>query len=242
MHFAKQLIQRGLGVFGLRLSRVPAEPHPARPIAPVHHRASVVFDVGANAGQYAAGLRAQGYAGRMVSFEPLPDAHEALQRRAAGDPGWTVHPRVALGASRGEVDLHVAGNSYSSSILPMLDAHVAALPESRYVGTTRTPMETLDSVAAQYFGADDRAYLKIDTQGYESNVLRGAEECVQRFLGVQLELSLVPLYEGQALYDEQLAYFAHRGFVLWDVEPVFHDEHTGRCLQLDAVFIRAELA
>lgn len=240
MHFAKQVVRRAFGLLGLRISRAVESPAPERPIAPVHHRADVVFDVGANAGQYGSDLRRQGYQGRIVSFEPLPDAHELLVQRAASDAAWTVHPRAALGASIGDVEINIAGNSYSSSILPMLPAHYEAAPGSHYVGTVQTRLITLDSVVAQYLGPGERAFLKIDTQGSETDVLKGATASLDQIMGVQLEITLVPLYEGQDLYDVHLEFFRERGFVLWDAERVFHDERTGRCLQLDAVFVRKE--
>jgi FkbM family methyltransferase len=92
----------------------------------VQHRIDLLFDVGANTGQFAMQVREQGFAGRIVSFEPLPEAHAGLVRNARGDAKWIVHERVALGAAPGDVRINVAANSVSSSILPMLDAPAAA--------------------------------------------------------------------------------------------------------------------
>ena len=134
----------------------------------------LVLDVGANAGQFGMALREIGYAGRIVSFEPLAAAREQLLAASAGDPQWQVAERCAIGEEDAELDIHVAGNSVSSSVLPMLDAHLRTAPESRYVATERVALRRLDSVAPSYIDGSRAALLKIDTQGYEDRVLDGA--------------------------------------------------------------------
>ena len=205
------------------------------------HRINLILDVGANIGQFGRELRDHvGYDGRIVSFEPMRSAHEALTQVATGDALWEVAPRSALGAHSGSVTLNIAGNRYSasSSVLDMLPSHLEAAPESGYVGSEVVPLEPLDAVAPGYFRGDSRAFLKIDTQGYESEVLRGAAETLGRVVGVQLELSLVPLYEGQRLMPELLEHLSRLGFELWGVAPAFVDPRTGRMLQIDATLVR----
>jgi FkbM family methyltransferase len=202
-------------------------------------RINLIFDVGANIGQFGRELRDHvGYDGRIVSFEPMRAAHEALTHAATGDPLWEVAPRTALGAHSGSVTLNIAGNSASSSVLAMLPAHADAAPESRYVDSEVVPLETLDDLASGYFRDDSRGLLKIDTQGYESEVLRGAAETLGRVEAVQLELSLVRLYEGQRLMPELLEHLGGLGFELWAVAPAFVDPRTGRMLQIDATLVR----
>lgn len=98
------------------------------------HRVSAVLDVGANSGQYARGLRGAGFAGRIVSFEPLPGPFAVLQRSASTDPLWECR-RCALGDVDGTISINVAGNEgASSSVLPMLKRHQDAFPPANYVG------------------------------------------------------------------------------------------------------------
>ena len=94
----------------------------------------LVLDVGANKGQFASEIRHCGYAGRIVSFEPLSQAHGELLQSSAGDPMWDTYPRCALGDHDGEAEINIAGNSHSSSIMPMLESHLNAAPESAYEG------------------------------------------------------------------------------------------------------------
>ena len=202
-------------------------------------RIDTVFDVGANAGQFGWQLRRHvRFQGRIVSFEPMRAAYEQLQRAAAGDALWDVAPRAAVGAEPGTATLNLAGNSVSSSILPMLESHASAVPESRYAATESVPVVTLDSVADDYLAPQSRLLLKIDTQGYESQVLQGGPRTLARATGVQLELSLIPLYAGQKLMPELIACLQEEGFELWSLVPAFVEPVTGRTLQVDATFFR----
>lgn len=203
------------------------------------HNVNLVLDVGANTGQFARSLRALGYQGRIVSFEPIAAAWQQLVESSRSDALWEVAPRGAVGEANGEAELHISENSCSSSILNILDPHVEAMPTSAYVRTESVPVRRLDEVAAQYLREDPVSFLKIDTQGYEAQVLRGAPELLRRCVGLCVELSLTPLYARQSLYREVAGYLEERGFELWDIATAFADPRTERILQIDATFFRA---
>ena len=203
-----------------------------------YHQVKCVLDIGANTGQFATALRAANYERRIISFEPLSSAHRELSVAAEQDEQWTVADRVAVGDHSGEVEIHIAGNSVSSSALDMLDSHVAAAPESSYVGSESVATDTLDTLVAQNDDAMGRMFLKIDTQGYESKVLDGATATLQAAIGVQLELSMVPLYQQQALYDDLIERVRSLGFAIWAIWPALFDPDSGRMLQADATFFR----
>jgi FkbM family methyltransferase len=203
-----------------------------------HLKTDLVLDVGANEGQYGSGLRAIGYRGRMVSFEPLSSAHAVLTRNAQGDAGWQIHSRAAIGDSDGEITINIAGNNVSSSVLPMLAQHANAAPESQYIGSEKVPLVRLDSVATAYAASAQSVFLKIDTQGFEAAVLRGASQLLHKCRAVQLEMSLTPLYAGQELWDYFVRELTAMGFELWTVLPGFVEASTGRSLQFDAIFVR----
>jgi len=202
------------------------------------HRVNLVFDIGANAGQYGQFLREIGYAGRIVSFEPLPEPWKELKERSEQDPLWEVAPRTAIGDRDGETEIHVSANSFSSSVLPMLDAHLDAEPGSGYIGSVLVPIRRLDSLATEFLREDSVLFIKIDTQGFESQVLDGADGLLKRTVGLQLELSLTPLYEGQLLYTDLTLRMRMLGFEAWDLAPVFLDARSGRLLQVDVTFFR----
>jgi FkbM family methyltransferase len=200
------------------------------------HKVNVVLDVGANCGQYGTELRQAGYAGRIVSFEPIAEAFQALSDTKARDPLWQAHP-YAIGDDNGVVTLHVAGNgAKSSSILPMLDLHSESCPDADYVRMQQAELRTLDSLNILEPG--ERAFLKADVQGYEKAVLNGARETLNSCQGIQLELSFAPLYEGGMLYREAMDTAESLGFFPMGLIPGFQDPADGRLLQADGIFMR----
>ena len=201
-----------------------------------------VLDVGANTGQYAKHIRAHGYAGRILSFEPLSAAHARLLQTARKDQRWSIAQRMALGDAQGEITIHVAGNMISSSVLDMLPVHEAAAPGSKFTSSEIVPIARLDQVAADFLGTSRAAFLKMDTQGYEDRVLDGAQGVMDRICGIQTELSLTALYEGQLLFDEMRARIEEKGFVLYAILPGYVHPVTSRTLQIDGIFLRRELA
>jgi FkbM family methyltransferase len=199
---------------------------------------TVLFDVGANEGQYVGYLRNAGWTGRVVSFEPVAAVHAALTANAARDPAWAVAPPMALGAEDGEAEITVSQESDMSSLLPLKDEILRVSPSSAAVGTEKVSVRTLDGVFDQFVGADDRAFLKIDTQGYERAVLDGAATSLPKLAGLQVELSLTPLYEGEADWRALVDRIEAAGFSLSFVLPGYYDRHLKRMLQFDGVFMR----
>ena len=236
----KHRIKRALNSLGVEAHRFhPASSPLARLIAAMKaSEIDLVLDIGANTGQYGADLRAGGYEGRIASFEPITQDHGQLVQRSRHDRMWAVHPRCVLGAYEGEIEINISANSVSSSVLPMLESHANAAPGSAYVGRETAPMTTVDSIVERYLGGSRAPFLKIDTQGYEWQVLDGAVATLPRLRGIQMELSLLPLYEGQCLWRDCIERLENEGFVLWSVQPAFVDPANGRTMQLDGVFFR----
>lgn len=228
-------------VLGLEVRRLKSISTPEAQMAASLRKFDIdlVLDVGANTGQFASDLRYCGYTGRIVSFEPLSQAHAGLMRNSAGDPLWEASPRCALGDQEGEIEINIAGNSESSSILPMLELHRSSAPEAIYQGKEVAPIKTLDVVAGQYLKDARAPFLKIDTQGFEWQVLDGARDTLPHIKGISVELSFVPLYEGQCLWREVIDRLEAAGFTLWSFKPAFTDFSQGRTLQVDGIFYRA---
>jgi FkbM family methyltransferase len=195
----------------------------------------MVVDIGANAGQYASGLREHGYKGDIVSFEPLSEAYSRLKLWADQD-GQAVAVNSAIGDSEGVIEFNVAANSTSSSVLDMLPSHSDAAPYSQIQGKEQVAITRLDSVFDKYNSPQHKTLLKIDTQGYEMSVLAGAEATLGKVRALQIEMSFVPLYEGQALFHEVYAYLINKGFRMVDIDPMFIHPDTGEVLQVDGFF------
>ncbi len=201
------------------------------------HRIDLVLDVGAADGGYGTGLRAFGYTGEIVSFEPIAATFARLRDVVAGDPRWSAR-HLGLGAEAGSATINIASNGFSSSLLPMLDAHIDAAPQVRYVGEETITISTLDLETAALL-AGRRPFLKIDTQGFEREVLAGGTATVGAALGLQLELSLVPLYDGGMLIDEAVSWAYDHGFRMVGIEQGYAAP-TGEILQIDGVFVRPD--
>lgn len=227
---------------GYDLHRLSATSSPALQIKRALDRfgIDVVFDVGANGGQFGSELFAMGYPGKVISFEPLSSAHRTLVRNACGNSNWITHPRCAIGESDGDASINISSNSVSSSLLPILESHLSAAPESAYGSSEQTPIYRLDSVGPTYLETDSRLFIKIDTQGYESQVLNGAPCMLAAASGVLCELSLVPLYEGQALWGNIMTRLEGLGFSLWSLQQGFVDPTDGRTLQMDGIFFKLQ--
>jgi FkbM family methyltransferase len=231
-------LARRLG-YDLTPRRKGKPPHAQLVAVLAHFRISCVLDVGANAGQYGAMLREWGYPGRIVSFEPQASAHAALARRAGTDPAWQVAPPMALGGHAGQIELEVSAESDMSSVLPQSALLRRVSPSSAVVRKETVPLGRLDEVAGPYLTPDDRVFLKVDTQGYETQVLAGAERLLDRLAGIQLELSLVPLYEGERDFRAMLDELAALGFEPHLFLPGYFERKLARQLQVDGVFMRA---
>jgi FkbM family methyltransferase len=200
------------------------------------HGIDTVLDVGANTGDYGTMLRHSGYRGRITSFEPLSAPAAELRRRARSDGLWSVLP-YALGDRSGTDTIHVAANmGASSSLLPMLDRHIQAAPHAGFVGTETVQLRRLDEVWHEIVEPGARVFLKVDVQGYEAHVLRGAGAYAKECTGLQIEASFVPLYEGSLLLPDVLALAqGELGLTLMAALPGFIDPGTGQMLQCDLV-------
>lgn len=200
---------------------------------------SQVIDVGANGGRYGNELREAGWTGPIVSLEPLGEPFRRLVEASRRDASWTAL-QMAAGDERHDAQMHVASNAgESSSLLTMLDAHSDAAPMISIVGTENVAVHRIDDLLGTTIPARERSFLKVDAQGYEMAVLRGASRFVDEFCsGLQLEVSLVDLYDGAPRPDELFDAVTGLGFTLASVIPGFVDIQTGRMLQCDCVFAR----
>lgn len=201
------------------------------------HDIGLVLDVGANEGHFGWDMRELGYKGRILSFEPMAEAFARLQKAAAGDGAWeALH--LGLGAADETRTIHVAANSQSSSLLPMLDAHAEAAPESTYQGTEQVSIRRLDGLRDPYRLHGQPIFLKIDTQGFERPVLEGATGLLPEVKLLQLECSLVALYDGAELIEDLIGLARRLGYDPVDILPTFRHRENKHLMQTDILFVR----
>jgi len=236
----KKLIDQELKKIGYQISRYPGPDQRRRLQIVNHYGIDLIFDVGANNGAYSLGMRRLGYKNRIISFEPLKSAFSLLEKSSQADPLWKIN-NFALGDVAGNTKIHVSGNSFSSSILDILPEHINNAPESKYVSEQEIEVKTLDSLALEMAKKEDRMMLKIDTQGYEWNVLEGAKNLLQDLRMIQVEMSVFPLYKDEMLFSDMLRYLEDRNFKLVSLENGFADRKNGNLLQVDGIFVRKDL-
>jgi len=206
-----------------------------------HYQTDTIIDVGANTGQFAESVLHGGFKGRIVSIEPLSSAFSILQKKTLHRHNWEAL-QMALGDFDGESTINVSRNSASSSILPIKEEHLAAAPESRYISTEIIKVSKLDSIFNQFIDAGrEKVFLKIDTQGFEKNVITGAELSLQHIDGVQLEMSLVELYEGEPTFLQMISLMESYGFMLFSLEPGYSNPFSKQMLQVDGIFLKRNL-
>ena len=233
------IIRRFIRSFGIDIVRF----HPMRnPLARLSwllskHEIDLVVDVGANIGQYGMRMRKLGYRGRIVSFEPLSSAYSSLLRLTKNDPLWECQ-NVAVGKKCDTGILNVSSNSQSSSLLEMLPTHLASAPDSLYTGSIQVPVTTIDDVLPKYYRPGDKVLLKIDTQGYEQHVLEGSRMSLSIISGIEIEMSIVPLYEGQMNFTNLLSHLQGLGFSLMSLDLGFTNPTNYQLLQVNAILFR----
>jgi FkbM family methyltransferase len=250
----KRAIQAPLGAVGLELRRTKAAPPPpskrrrdvhdtlASHVAAIIEREQVdcVIDVGAHEGETGRRLRETGWTGPIVSFEPVGRSFERLSHAAEDDPAWIVH-RLALGRVAGTARINLTtGTPFSSFLQPNATATRLWPQWTQTPADEEVDVARLDEVLSTAVGgfAAERIFLKLDTQGFDLEVLAGAAGVLERVVAIQSELSLQGIYEGAPSYLEALAVFRDAGFAVTGFYPVTRDP-AWRIVEYDAVMIRA---
>jgi FkbM family methyltransferase len=203
-----------------------------------YNNIDLILDIGANTGQFSNMIFKLGYKGKIVSFEPLSSVYATLKKKSGKFKNWEIAEKCAIGNEDGEIEINISKNSISSSILKIMNEHVSAAPDSEYIGSEKVKVYKLDTIAEKYSKDAKNIFIKIDTQGFEEKILDGAVNFIKKAKGLLVETSLVPLYEGQALFPQIFERITKQGFELYGVQPAFINKETGRMLQIDAVFFR----
>ncbi len=198
-----------------------------------------VLDVGANVGQYRDFLRHRVfYDGPIVSFEPVSRHFELLRERAREDSDWHIES-YALGSSEGTLPIKVMVSDQFSSFLEPDNSRIHDYDGLNVPHHVETVMvRTLDSVLPQLrerlkFG---RPYLKLDTQGFDLEVLQGGAGCLDQVLALQTEASVIGIYKDMPGYMDSIRYLDRRGFDVTGFYPVSRDRSL-RPIEFDCVML-----
>ena len=199
-----------------------------------------VIDVGANAGQFGQWLRHQcGFQGRIVSFEPIPEMADAVRKAASSDAAWDVM-EVALGRQAGTATFNVmAGSQFSSFLSPSADplSSSSIAVQNTVERKIEVEVATLDDVVGRLGLA--RPFLKLDTQGFDLEVIAGGEAALKDVVAIQTEVAVQQIYQGAPTFDETTARLGELGFEPSALFPT--NDHFPRLVDMDFYFIRRGL-
>ncbi len=234
----RRLVKKGATRVGIQIARRSArtDPQLRRQLLLRWLGVDLMWDIGANIGQYARELREGGYCGRIVSFEPQALAFSKLEAAAADDKLWTVL-NIALGDARGHVEMQISAEPTASSLLPF-DREFERHPAWAMVGTESVRVETADDLLAKLSPEHCTVGIKLDAQGFEGKILAGARELLARAVFLECELLLRPFYEKQARPEELISLLYDAGLRLATAYPAHIDLTTGASWWMDAIFIR----
>jgi FkbM family methyltransferase len=204
-----------------------------------HFEINCVIDVGAHDGEYAHSLRDIGYKGRIVSFEPVKATFQRLSAGFAGDPNWKGF-NFALGAKDAELTMNLHQDSQFNSFLPVSSYGNERF--SQYLGTEKevVPIRRLDDLFAECVSGlpNPSVYLKIDTQGFDMEVIEGAKASMAQVKGLQSELSVKPVYEGSPDFTTSLTRLTGLGFEPAGMFSINRDSNGLSVVEFDCVMVR----
>lgn len=201
------------------------------------YNVKTIIDVGANKGQFARKLfKKNNYSGKIISFEPVSSSYNILLKNSQNNPNWTVI-QSAVGDSKGTLPINISKNSVSSSLRKVYSHTIEVEAGTAVVNTEMVAINTLDNLLATQKWQDD-LWLKIDVQGFEREVLQGANETLKRAKVVQIELAVTPSYEQSPYLEEIIAKLRSSGFVLYSIMSGFRNYNTGQMYEMEGFFVR----
>nr|BAL56871.1 hypothetical conserved protein [uncultured Chloroflexota bacterium] len=195
-----------------------------------------VIDVGAYLGAFSWGMRMILPEAQIYAFEALEENYHRLRKHLEPKGRFQAF-LTALGEKSGMLEFYRSSFAASSSPLPMGDLHRHIFPQSAHQEKLLVAQARLDDYLDRM---ELRAptLLKLDVQGYELNVLRGAAQTLQRVDWLICEVSFCELYIGQPLFEAIYAWLTERGFRYAGSMGKLLSPVDGSILQEDALFVR----
>lgn len=194
--------------------------------------ASLIIDGGANDGSFSERMSRIFKKARFELFEPQPACVQNLEELAK-DPRFHFH-QTALGSRPGELFMVIdpCGNITGG-------AHVALNATEASANIARVSVCTLDQVLGSEVSQIDRAFLKLDLQGWELEALKGADHILDRIEVILSEVSFfAQAYEPSI--EALIQFLDERGFALYDIAALAARRRDNRAHQGDFLFVRRD--
>jgi FkbM family methyltransferase len=196
-----------------------------------HCGIDMILDVGANRGQSYDLFRWSGFNGLICSFEPNPEMFQFLQSRQGHH--WQRLP-YALSSRSGQARFHITDNDNANSLQ-------APLGKEKVTGEITVPTYRLDHLWHQENFSAQKVFLKVDTEGHDLEVVKGASGILDRIQLIMLETSPLPRYENEPPLPVLVDFMNELGFCVCRSEKNCYNSRVGMDTALDLVFARREL-
>ena len=193
----------------------------------------IIYDIGAHIGTWS--LLAKAFIPDSIihAFEPIESHITEFQNRISDIKDINLH-QVALGNQTGNISINITNRSDASSLL-----EAAELVDEQYgVKKDREQMIKIftldDYIITQKIPLPD--FIKLDVQGYELEVLKGAQQCINHAKWILCEVSFYPYYQNQPLFYD---IFEHLKNYSYNIYAFGSETPTGSILtQIDVLFKR----
>ena len=241
-HGIKRVIQKAARVVGLHVGRYPPVDSLAYHLKTLLRQLEIdcVLDVGAHEGEFSGFLRNLDYAGEIISFEPVASSFAKLSKARATDRRWRGH-NIALGAADGELEMNIyAGSVFNSFLKPAEHGTTRFRDNTQIVRVDKVAVRRLEAIVDEVLAARPgaRIFLKMDSQGYELQVVRGAGKRLEAIRALQTELAARATYEGMPTLPEALSELERFGFELTGIFPVARELDHLRVIEFDCLMCR----
>jgi FkbM family methyltransferase len=238
----RRVLQKAVHTVGFHVGHYPPVDSLAYHIKTVLRELAIdcVLDVGAHEGEYTGFLRDLDYTGEIISFEPVRSSFETLSKARSSDKHWRGY-NVALGAEEGELAMNIyTGSVFNSFLKPAEDGTARFRDGTQLVRVEKVPVRRLETVVDEVLAARPKAsiFLKMDTQGYDLQVLRGGGRRLESIRALQTELAARCTYAGMPTLSESLSELDRLGFDLTGIFPVARELDHLRVIELDCVMCR----
>jgi len=195
---------------------------------------STIIDVGAAVGEYSKAASFIFPQAHIYAFEPIPDSFRKLENLSKKIKNIQCF-NVALSDSVDVSEFHLNEFSFSSSLLNMTKTHKKIFPFTNNETVIKVRTNKLDNVLED-LDLRKPILLKLDVQGAELNVLKGATESLNSIDVIQLEVNFMNFYEGQASIEDIISFLKSFGFSAFlQINPVFSNKTL---LYSDFIFFR----
>jgi FkbM family methyltransferase len=185
-----------------------------------------VLDVGAHFGEYGQSLRDLGYKNKIISFEPLKSNFDILSNKAKNDANWDVY-NFALGRTNSKSVINVSNDTVFTSFLNPTEYSSEQFGIKTHIARHETvDIFTLDSVFKKCCDgvSEPKVFLKLDTQGYDLEVVAGAKDSLRNIIGIQSEVSVKKIYEEMPDWLNAIALYRSIGYEVMGMYPVSRDD------------------